>query len=121
MAARAGQGTEGPGPGSSGGPREVHGSPVQVRRPVSPRYPAAARELGLEGRCTLRLTIDPRGAPTEVVVEDCPAPFAPAAPSAPAAGASSPCGWTGWPCPPPSGSPCASPCAEQPRAPRHSG
>jgi outer membrane biosynthesis protein TonB len=57
----------------------VTSADVQVKRRVAPRYPEAARSLGLgEVRCVVRFSIDVRGQPAAVTVDDCPAVFHPA-------------------------------------------
>lgn len=68
-----GEGGEGgEGGGGGGDVRAVHWSEVRVRSRVEPRYPEAAKQLGLdEGRCALRIQIDARGEPTDIQVRSC--------------------------------------------------
>mgnify|MGYP002631001475 CR=1 FL=1 len=64
--------------GMGKGPRRVHHSEVDRKKKVNPQYPRAAQALGLGSvSCRVLVTIDSRGAPTNVVVEDCPLVFHP--------------------------------------------
>ena len=57
------------------GVKTVSPSAVRARRQVSPVYPAAARELGLEGSCSLRFQVDAKGRVSSVDVVSCPTAF----------------------------------------------
>jgi len=58
------------------GPTRVPGSEVRVRRRVEPRYPEAARSLGLgDVTCRVKVTVDARGVPSQVDVSHCPRVF----------------------------------------------
>jgi hypothetical protein len=71
-----GAGMGGPGTGTGGRPRAVHGSSVRVKRRVDPTYPEAARQLAIhEARCDVQVVIDERGVPLQVAFDACPAPF----------------------------------------------
>jgi TonB family protein len=62
--------------GGGQGIRVVHWSEVTPRRRVKPQFPEAALQMGLhEGVCVVRIHIDPRGVPTEVVRQGCPKVF----------------------------------------------
>lgn len=79
-----GGGGEGDGPGAGGGGiKVVHWTEaaVKVRADVRPSdYPAAASALKLpDTRCVVRIHIDERGAPYEVVAKVCPEVFRAAA------------------------------------------
>lgn len=64
------------GPHCGSGPRAVHWSEIQVRRQVPPRFPPAARQLGVEeATCQLRFFVDIDGRPADVRVEQCPPIF----------------------------------------------
>ncbi|MED5371660.1 MAG: TonB family protein [Myxococcota bacterium] len=60
-------------------PTAVHASQLTPTRQVAPQYPASARELGLEGDCSVRMFVDERGRVTQVRVERCPVAFQDAA------------------------------------------
>lgn len=53
----------------------VHWSEVKVKRQVQPKFPKAAKELGIEGQCRMRFFIDKRGVPYDIRFEDCPVIF----------------------------------------------
>ncbi|MCB9664942.1 MAG: energy transducer TonB [Alphaproteobacteria bacterium] len=58
------------------GPKVVHHSQVEWKRKVEPRYPMAAKGMGLgEQRCIAEVHIDADGVPTRVSVDRCPKVF----------------------------------------------
>ncbi len=61
------------------GLKTVSASQVRARRQVAPVYPAAAKELGLEGSCSLRFQVDAKGRVSTVKVVSCPTAFQSAA------------------------------------------
>ena len=61
------------------GVKTVPASQVRARRQVAPVYPAAAKELGLEGSCSLRFQVDAKGRVSSVKVVSCPTAFQTAA------------------------------------------
>lgn len=64
--------------GGTGGAKVVHHSQVEVKKRVDPRYPPAARGLGLSTqRCIATVEIDTQGVPTRVNVDSCPKVFHP--------------------------------------------
>ncbi|MFT5587706.1 MAG: protein TonB [Cognaticolwellia sp.] len=65
-------------PGGTG-VKTVSASQVRARRQVAPVYPAAAKELGLEGSCSLRFQVDAKGRVSSVNVVSCPTAFQSAA------------------------------------------
>lgn len=80
-------GTVGGTPGGTGtrltpggaGTKTVSGNDLRVKRQVQPKYPAAAKELGIEGSCSLRFWVDARGRVSSVDVVSCPTAFQDAA------------------------------------------
>lgn len=70
-----GTGGTGTGTGTGGGPgpRIVHGTELQVKLRVQPRFPDAARLHGRsEEKCVLRITVNQQGEPEHVAVRNCP-------------------------------------------------
>ncbi len=65
-------------PGGTG-LKMVSPNQVRARRQVAPVYPAAAKELGLEGSCSLRFQVDAKGKVSSVDVVSCPTAFQDAA------------------------------------------
>jgi len=58
------------------GVRAVHWSQVKAKRRVEPRFPEAAKALGLkEERCNVRLYIDEEGVPYDINLDACPKVF----------------------------------------------
>jgi TonB family protein len=50
----------------------VHWSEVQVKKRVTPHYPAAAEDEGIEGVAVVRFFVNERGKPYVVKLESCP-------------------------------------------------
>ncbi|MED5371946.1 MAG: TonB family protein [Myxococcota bacterium] len=57
--------------------KELHFQAITQRRIRRPRYPEAAREAGIEGRCSVRVWVDARGKVTETQIVECPEVFVP--------------------------------------------
>ena len=57
------------------GTKSIHWSQITAKRKVEPSYPKAARELGIEGDCNVRMFVDERGKVVDVKIETCPTPF----------------------------------------------
>jgi protein TonB len=57
------------------GVKTVSASQVRARRQVAPVYPSAAKELGIEGSCSLRFQVDAKGRVSSVNVVSCPTAF----------------------------------------------
>ena len=57
------------------GVKTVSPNDVRARRQVAPSYPPAARELGIEGSCSLRFQVDAKGRVSSVDVVSCPTAF----------------------------------------------
>lgn len=75
-------------------PAEVLVGDLQVALAPDPAYPPAASAYGLAGSCSVRVTLDAAGVPTDVRSADCPGAFYDAA--AVAAGASRFAPFVGW-------------------------
>lgn len=59
-----------------GGIRVFHHSELEVKKRVQPRYPQTAEDLNLgDQRCLVKVFIDEKGVPYDVVVEQCPKVF----------------------------------------------
>ncbi len=66
-----------------GGPKVLHHSQLKVKRRVEPRYPAAAKGMGMgTQKCKVRVHIDEKGVPYDTTVEGCPRVFHESAQSA---------------------------------------